>query len=270
MHRKGLGLVLLASRAHRLRRRGAAVAPEVRAATFRFAPEVTDKERAMGARRDRQGPPGGAPADRRRRRHGHDQDVRDRNDIAVGLMTTEQPGAYYVSFNLAYLNADRKIDRDATVAARARARDRPRAGPAGAARPARRLAAADRVLPQPSTPATAPRPRSASPTRSPSGRCAAPCPPSAPATASRRPASLEDWGAPLATLAIKIDVAAKRLRRVAYLTPPGSAAHRDPLADSYRLLPCRARPSPCSVPARQPVAEPAAAARACRAGCASP
>ena len=61
------------------------------------------------------------------------------------------------------------------------------------------------------TPATAPRRRSASPTRSPSGRCAAPCPLAGAGYGVATPASLEDWGAPLARLAIADRRRAQRL-----------------------------------------------------------
>jgi hypothetical protein len=40
----------------------------------------------------------------------------DPNGGAVGLMRQTAPGAYEVSFNLAYLDGERKLDRDSTVA----------------------------------------------------------------------------------------------------------------------------------------------------------
>ena len=98
------------------------------------------------------------------------------------------PSAYSVSFNLAYLDGERKIDRNATVLHEfghvidfAR-RSRPSCATSSPPSCRRRGACVTRRHGRLHA-----RPRSASPTRSPSGRCAAPSPRSAPATASRRP-----------------------------------------------------------------------------------
>ena len=92
---------------------------------------------------------------------------------AVGLMREASPGSYEVSFNLAYLDGERKLDRDSTVVHELGHVIDSALVAARAARPARGRAAAQRRLLHRGHAATAPRPRSASPTRSPSGRCAA-------------------------------------------------------------------------------------------------
>jgi hypothetical protein len=116
MHRTRLGLVLLGLALTGCQSKEAPpVPPEVRAASLRFAPEVTDAERQwILAAIDTARPEARQLID--------DVDGmvtvrtwRDRDDVAVGLMTTDGGGTYAVSFNLAYLNADRKIDRDSTV-----------------------------------------------------------------------------------------------------------------------------------------------------------
>ena len=132
----------------------------------------------------------------------------DRNTNVFGLTKGTAPGAYEVSFNIAWLNTDRKIDRDATVLHELGHVIDHRLVP-----PALRneLAAA---LPA-------------------SGACATPEMGDCTAAEERfadtfakwalrgavsaagvgygviAPASLEDWGAPLSTLAIEIDVASR-------------------------------------------------------------
>src|SRR5829696_7651744 len=115
MPRKVVGLAVLALAFNGCGGEEPPVAPEVRAATLRFAPEVTDKERQwVLAAIDKARPEARQLID--------DVDGmvtvstwQDRNDNAVGLMTTNEPGVYSVRLNLAYLNTDRKIDRDTTV-----------------------------------------------------------------------------------------------------------------------------------------------------------
>ena len=162
------------------------VDPATRAATFRWDTTVSGEGQALDPGRDRQGPARGASADRRRRRHGHRRHLAQPGRPEVGMMRPTGEHEYQVVFNLAYLNGDRKIDRNTTVlhelghvvdfaVVPEELRDE--------------LAAQ-----LPSTggcitagTATAPRRRSASPTRSPSGRCAAPSRSPAPATGWRRP-----------------------------------------------------------------------------------
>jgi hypothetical protein len=208
MQRTRLGLVLLALAFTGCQsQESPLVAPEVRAATLRFAPEVTDKEREwILAAIDKARPEARQLID--------DVDGmvtvrtwRDRNDIAVGLMTTEGAGTYGVSFNLAYLNADRKIDRDSTV-----------------------LHELGHVIdhaivpPELRNQLAASLPPVGSCTTTHTGDCTAPEERFADTFAKwalrgavsaagagygvATPASLEDWGAPLADLAIEIEVAA--------------------------------------------------------------
>jgi hypothetical protein len=210
MHRTRLGLVLLALSLTGCNDREAPpVAPEIRAAGLRFAPEVTDKERAwVLAAIDKARPEARQLID--------DVDGmvtvrtwRDRNDIAVGLMTTAGSGTYNVSFNLAYLNADRRIDREATV-----------------------LHELGHVIDHAIVPPelrdqlAASLPPVGSCTSAHTGDCTAPEERFADTFAKwalrgavsvagagygvATPASLEDWGAPLAALAIEIEVAAAR------------------------------------------------------------
>jgi hypothetical protein len=94
---------------------------------------------------------------------------------AVGMMRPTGPDAYEVSFNVAYLDADRKIDRDSTVI--------------------HELGhVVDAALVPPEL----------------RNRLAAALPSVGAGYGVATPASLEDWGAPLAELSIRIDVAAGR------------------------------------------------------------
>src|SRR5215207_7863044 len=93
----------------------APVSPDVRAARLSFASEVAPEDREwILAAVEQARPEAQALID--------DVDgmvvvstFSDPGARAVGLMTTNEPGAYSVRFNLAYLNGRRKIDRDSTV-----------------------------------------------------------------------------------------------------------------------------------------------------------
>ncbi len=168
-------------------RTSAASTPTVRAAKLQFAPAVAEDDREwVLAAIDKVRPEARQLID--------DIDgmvtittYSEPDGGTVGLMRQTAPDAYEVSFNVAYLDRERKLDRDSTVAHElahvidAARRHRPSCA-TGSRR--RSPSAAAACTPRP---ATARRPRSASPTRSPSGRCAARCPSPAPATASRRP-----------------------------------------------------------------------------------
>ncbi len=206
MHRKLVGLALLG-----LALTGCGeeppIAPEVRAATFRFAPEVTDKERQwVLAAIDEARPEARQLID--------DVDGmvtittwRDRNDIAVGLMTTEQRGAYSVSFNLAYLNADRKIDREATVLHElGHVIDHALVPPELRDQLAASLPPIGSCVSEHTGDCTAPEERFADTFAKWALRGAVSATGAGYGVAT--PASLEDWGAPLADLAIQIQVAA--------------------------------------------------------------
>src|SRR4051794_4905744 len=93
----------------------APVSPEVRAAGLRFATGVRNSDREwILAAIEQARPEARALVD--------DVDgmvvvstFSDRRAREVGLTTRTAPGSYDVSFNLAILNADRKIDRPTTV-----------------------------------------------------------------------------------------------------------------------------------------------------------
>jgi hypothetical protein len=209
MHRKCLGLLVLLAALAGCGGNEAPVSKEVQAAGLRFADTVAPKDREwILAAIDQARPEARSLID--------DVDGMvvittyiEPDGPAVGMMRTTQPGAYEVTFNLAYLNGHRKIDRDSTVI--------------------HELGhVIDHALVPPdlrdSLAAALP----------PVGACVTPGRGDCTASEERfadtfakwalrgavsaagagygvaTPASLEDWGAPLATLAIEIDVAAAR------------------------------------------------------------
>ena len=195
---------------HRLRRAtSSASIPPVRAATFTFDATVTPRDRKwILAAIDKVRPEARQLID--------DVDgmitigtfVEPGGD-AVGLAQEVAPNAYRVTFNLAYLDGDRKADRDSDRRARARARDRLRA----------------RVRPSCAIELAGELPSSGACFTAESGDCTSPTERFADTFAKWAlrgavsaigagysvlpPASLEDWGAPLSTLAIEIAVASR-------------------------------------------------------------
>ena len=151
-----------------------------------FAAGVPRGRPAVGAGRDRLGSPRGAAADRSRRRAHADRAVlRARWILArLGRAATGWPLRGAAQPGQARRRApDRSLGGDDP---RARPRRRLRARPRRTARPARGAGAAQRRLPGGDRRRLR-EPGSASPTRSPSGRCAASCRSPAPATACPRP-----------------------------------------------------------------------------------
>jgi hypothetical protein len=206
MHRKFVGLALLAF-AFTGCGEEPAISPEVRAGTLRFAPEVTDKDREwILAGIDQARPEARALID--------DVDGmvtittwQNRNDNAVGLMTALGPGAYSVRFNLAYLNADRKIDRDSTVLHElGHVVDHALVPPELRDRLAASLPPVGSCVTDHMGDCTAPQERFADTFAKWALRGAVSAAGAGYGVAT--PASLEDWGAPLAALAIEIEVAA--------------------------------------------------------------
>ena len=184
------------------------VTPEIRAAGLRFAPEVSDAERAWVAAAIEKARP------EARQLIDHIDGMvtvvtwQDRKDFAVGLMRTDGDGAYEVRFNLAYLNADRKIDRDVTVL-----------------HELGHVVDHALVPPELRDQLAASLPPVGACTSAYTGDCTAPAERFADTFAKwalrgavsaagagygvAAPASLEDWGAPLAELAIKIEIGAR-------------------------------------------------------------
>ena len=187
----------------------APVSPEVRAAGLRFAPTVTQGDREWILE---------AIAQARPEARALVEDVdgmvvistySDRHARAVGLTSPKAPGAYDVSFNVAMLNTDRKIDRATTVlhefghviddaVVPVELRDRL----------AGQLPSVGGCVSQDTGDCTAPAERFADTFAKWALRGAVSAAGAGYGVAT--PASLEDWGAPLASLAIEIDVAAGR------------------------------------------------------------
>ena len=207
MHRKVVGLVLLAFAFTGCGGDEPSVSAEVRAAGLRFAPEVTDKDRQWILTAIDQARP-----EARQLIDDVDGMVtistwQDRNDNAVGLMTALEPGVYSVRFNLAYLNADRKIDRDSTVLHElGHVVDHALVPPELRNQLAASLPPIGSCVSDHMGDCTAPEERFADTFAKWALRGAVSTAGAGYGVAT--PASLEDWGAPLATLAIEIQVAA--------------------------------------------------------------
>jgi hypothetical protein len=207
MHRKLVGLALLALTLTGCGGPKPIVAPEVRAAGLRFAPEVTDKDREwILAAIDEARPEARQLID--------DVDGmvtvttwRNPSDDAAGLMTTNTPGVYTVSFNLGYLNADRKIDRAKTVLHElGHVVDHALVPPELRDQLAAALPPSGGCVTEGTGDCTAPEERFADTFAKWALRGAVSVNGAGYGVAT--PASLEDWGAPLADLAIEIQVAA--------------------------------------------------------------
>ena len=205
---KRLGLVLLAALAgcggsH------APVSPEVRAATFSW--EVGDKDRKwIEAAIDEARPEARQLIDQ------VDGMVTVRTfsapgGPAVGLMQPTGPSHYSVLFNVAYLNGERKIDRTTTVLHElGHVVDQALVPPELRDELAAQLPHTGGCLTADTGDCTAPAERFADTFAKWALRGAVSAAGAGYAVAT--PASLEDWGAPLATLAIEIDVSATRAR----------------------------------------------------------
>jgi hypothetical protein len=207
MHRKFVGLALLALALTGCGGEEPPISPEVRAATLRFAPAVTEKDRKwILAAIDQARPEARALID--------DVDGMvtvttwtDPNGDATGYMTTATPGLYSVSFNLGYLNADRKMDREKTVLHElGHVVDHAVVPPELRNQLAAALPPAGGCATEGTGDCTAPEERFADTFAKWALRGAVSAYGAGYGVAT--PASLEDWGAPLAALAIEIDVAA--------------------------------------------------------------
>ena|SRR5829696_3527517 len=205
---KRLGLVLLAVLAG-CGGAEAPISPEVRAAGLRFAPDVAPSDQKwILAAIDQARPEARALIDN------IDGMVvvstyRERQASSVGLMTATGPRAYDVRFNLAYLNADRKIDRDSTVLHElGHVIDHAVVAPELRDSLAGSLPSTGACLTQDTGDCTSAAERFADTFAKWALRGAVSAVGAGYSVAT--PASLEDWGAPLAALAIEIEVAAGR------------------------------------------------------------
>ena len=210
MHRTRLALLLLA-----LALTGCGgqeeppIAPEVRAASLRFAPEVAEKDRQwILAAIDQARPEARQLID--------DVDGmvtittwQNPRDRAAGLMTAERAGAYTVSLNLGFLNADRKMDREKTVLHElGHVVDHALVPPELRDQLAASLPSIGGCASELTGDCTAPAERFADTFAKWALRGAVSVYGAGYGVAT--PASLEDWGAPLGDLAIEIEVAAAR------------------------------------------------------------
>jgi hypothetical protein len=208
MHRKPLGLVLLVLALTGCQgQEEPRIAPEVRAAGLRFAPEVSEKDRKwILAAIDQARPEARQLID--------DVDGmvtvttwRNPDDNATGYMATNTPGVYTVSFNLGFLNADRKMDREKTVLHEfGHVVDHAVVPPELRDRLAAALPPAGGCASEGTGDCTAPEERFADTFAKWALRGAVSAYGAGYGVAT--PASLEDWGAPLADLAIEIQIAA--------------------------------------------------------------
>jgi len=186
----------------------APIAPEVRAAGLRFAPEVPESDRAWILAAIEQARP-------EARQLVDDIDgmvvvstFNEPQSRAVGQMRPTAPGAYEVRFNVAYLNTDRKLDRDATVLHElAHVIDHAIVPPELRERLAAALPVTGACLTAETGDCTSSPERFADTFAKWALRGAVSVVGAGYSVAT--PASLEDWGAPLATLAIEIDVASR-------------------------------------------------------------
>ena len=208
MHRKLAGLALLALTLAGCGGPKPIVAPEVRAAGLRFAPEVTDKDREwILAAIDQARPEARQLID--------DVDGMvtvttwtNPSDDAAGLMSTNTRGVYTVSFNRAYQNADRKMDREKTVLHElGHVVDHALVPPELRDQLAAALPPSGGCVTEGTGDCTAPEERFADTFAKWALRGAVSAIGAGYGTLS--PASLESWGTPLAQLAIQIDVASR-------------------------------------------------------------
>jgi hypothetical protein len=207
MHRTRLGLVLFALALTGCQSQEAPpVPPEVRAAGLRFAPEVTESDRQwILAAIDQARPEARQLID--------DVDGmvtittwQNRRDDAAGL-TSASAGAYTVSFNLGYLNGDRTMDREKTVLHEfGHVIDFAVVPPELRDQLAASLPSTGGCASQITGDCTAPEERFADTFAKWALRGAVSAYGAGYGVAT--PASLEDWGAPLAALAIEIEIAA--------------------------------------------------------------
>ena len=209
MHLKRLGLVVLLAALTGCGGGEAPVSPEVKAAGLRFADTVAPEDREwIQAAIEQARPEARALID--------DVDgmvvvstYSEPGSHAVGMMRTTQPGAYEVTFNLAYLNGHRKIDRDSTVIHElGHVVDHALVPPELRDSLAAALPPVGACVTQDRGDCTAPEERFADTFAKWALRGAVSAAGAGYGVAT--PASLEDWGAPLAALAIEIDVAAAR------------------------------------------------------------
>ena len=127
---------------------------------------------------------------------------------AVGLMREASPGNYEVTFNLAYLNGERKLDRDSTVAHElGHVIDAALVAPELRDRLAASLPPSGGCVMEDTGDCTSPPERFADTFAKWALRGAVSVAGAGYAVAT--PASLEDWGAPLAALAIDVEVASR-------------------------------------------------------------
>jgi hypothetical protein len=182
--------------------------PAAKAATFRFAGNVTPEDREwILAAVDKVRPEARQLID----------DVDGMTVLStfsepragvVGLMREASPGNYEVSFNLAYLNGERKLDRDSTVAHElGHVIDVALVAPELRDRLAAALPPSGGCITQDMGDCTAPAERFADTFAKWALRGEVSVAGAGYAVAT--PASLEDWGAPLAALAIEVEVASR-------------------------------------------------------------
>jgi hypothetical protein len=182
--------------------------PAVKAATFRFADGVapTDREWILAA------------VDQVRPEARQLIDTVDGMTVlsthsqprsgAVGLMREVGPGQYEVTFNLAYLNGERKLDRDSTVAHElGHVIDAALVAPELRDRLAASLPPSGGCVTEGMGDCTSPPERFADTFAKWALRGAVSVAGAGYAVAT--PASLEDWGAPLASLAIEVEVTSR-------------------------------------------------------------
>ena len=182
--------------------------PAVKAATFRFADSVAPEDREwILAAVDKVRPEARQLID--------DIDgmtvlstYSDPGGEAVGLMREASPGNYEVTFNLAYLDGDRKLDRDSTVAHElGHVIDAALVAPELRDRLAASLPPSGGCITQDTGDCTSPTERFADTFAKWALRGEVSVAGAGYAVAT--PASLEDWGAPLAALAIEVEVASR-------------------------------------------------------------
>jgi hypothetical protein len=182
--------------------------PAVKAATFRFADSVAPDDREwILAAVDKVRPEARQLID--------DVDgmtvlstYSDPGGPAVGLMREASAGNYEVSFNLAYLDGERKLDRDSTVAHElGHVIDAALVAPELRDRLAASLPPSGGCITQDTGDCTSAEERFADTFAKWALRGEVSAAGAGYAVAT--PASLEDWGAPLATLAIEVEVASR-------------------------------------------------------------
>jgi hypothetical protein len=185
-----------------------AIDPAIRAATFTYAPGVTPEDREwIEAAIDKVRPEARQLID----------DVDGMTTIttyadpgagAVGVMREASTGRYEVAFNLAYLNRERKLDRDSTVAHElGHVIDAALVAPELRDRLAAALPPSGGCVVEGTGDCTSPPERFADTFAKWALRGEVSVAGAGYSVAT--PASLEDWGAPLAALAIEVEVASR-------------------------------------------------------------